>query len=139
MSDFITLETAKAVMDAAERRAAEIENPMVIAVANPEGNLVAQRRMDGAWLASVEIARNKAYTAAALETPTHELAKPAEPGESLYGLQETDRGRIVIFGGGYPLRRDGDIVGTIGVSGGAVEQDRDVAEAGREAFDERFA
>ena len=139
MTDFIDLETAKAVIDAAEQRADEIENPMVITVANPEGNLVAQHRMDGAWLASVDISRNKAYTAAALETATHELAEPSTPGESLYGLQETNQGRIVIFGGGYPLRRGGDIVGTIGVSGGAVDQDMDVAEAAVEAFEEQFA
>jgi uncharacterized protein GlcG (DUF336 family) len=109
---------------------------MVITVANSEGNLVAQHRMDGAWLASVSISRNKAYTAAALETPTHELAEPSEPGNSLYGLQTTDEGRIVIFGGGYPLDRDGEIVGTIGVSGGAVSQDRDVAEAGVDRWKE---
>ncbi|WP_276273224.1 GlcG/HbpS family heme-binding protein [Haloarcula litorea] len=130
MVQSIELDTAVELVEAAESKAEEIDNPMVIAVANSEGNLVAQHRMDGAWLASVSISRNKAYTAAALETPTHELAEPSEPGNSLYGLQTTDEGRIVIFGGGYPLERDGEIVGTIGVSGGAVEQDREVAEAG---------
>lgn len=62
--------------------------------------------------------------------PTHELAEPSEPGNSLYGLQTTDDNRIVIFGGGYPLERDGEVVGAIGVSGGAVSQDCEVAEAG---------
>lgn len=138
MNDSISLETAKAIIDAAEKRAETIDNPMVITVANPEGNLVAQHRMDDSWLASLDISRNKAYTAAALETPTHELAEPSAPGESLYGLQNTDQGRIVIFGGGYPLRRDGDIVGTIGVSGGAVEQDMDVAQTGVDEFNERL-
>ncbi|MDS0279586.1 heme-binding protein [Halomicroarcula sp. S1AR25-4] len=136
MVDSISLETATELIAAAEAKAEEIANPMVITVANSEGNLVAQHRMDGAWLASVSISRNKAYTSAALETPTHELAEPSEPGNSLYGLQTTDEGRIVIFGGGYPLERDGDIVGTIGVSGGAVSQDRDVAEAGVERWNE---
>jgi len=130
MVESIPLATAKELIAAAEEKANEIGNPMVITVANSEGNLVAQHRMDGAWLASVNISRNKAYTAAALETPTHELAEPSEPGNSLYGLQTTDEGRIVIFGGGYPLEEDGEIVGTIGVSGGAVAQDRTVAEAG---------
>lgn len=133
----IPLETATELIEAAEAKAEEIDNPMVITVANEEGNLIAQHRMDGAWLASVSISRNKAYTAAALETPTHELAEPSEPGNSLYGLQTTDEGRIVIFGGGYPLERDGEIVGTIGVSGGAVSQDRAVAEAGVERWNER--
>lgn len=132
----ISLETAKTVIDACEQKAAEIENPMVITVANSEGNLVAQHRMDGAWLASVDISRNKAYTAAALEMPTHELADPSQPGNSLYGLQNTNQGRMVIFGGGYPLEADDEIVGTVGVSGGAVEQDMEVAEAGVEAFED---
>ena len=136
MVQSIQLETATEIVAAAESKAEDIDNPMVITVANSEGNLVAQHRMDGAWLASVSISRNKAYTAAALETPTHELAEPSEPGNSLYGLQTTDEGRIVIFGGGYPLERDGEIVGTIGVSGGAVEQDREVAEAGVERWNE---
>ncbi|GAB6860076.1 heme-binding protein [Haloplanus litoreus] len=131
MVQSVTLDTAKELIDAAERKAEEIDNPMVIAVTNSEGNLVAQRRMDDAWLASVSISRNKAYTSAALDMPTHELAEPSEPGNSLYGLQSTDEGRMVIFGGGYPLlNEDGDVVGAFGVSGGAVEQDMEVAEAG---------
>jgi uncharacterized protein GlcG (DUF336 family) len=133
----VDLETAKTIVDACEQAAEEIDNPMVITVANREGNLVAQRRMDGAWLASVDISRNKAYTAAALDQPTHELAEPSEPGNSLYGLQNTNEGRMVIFGGGYPLTVDGEVVGAVGVSGGAVEQDMTVAEAGVEAFDEQ--
>lgn len=139
MVDTVSLETAKAVIDACERRAEEIDNPMVIAVTNSEGNLVAHHRMDGAWLASVDISLNKAFTAAALDMPTHELADPSQPGESLYGLQNTNQGRMVIFGGGYPLVVDGDVVGALGVSGGAVEQDMDVAEAGVEAFEDRSA
>jgi uncharacterized protein GlcG (DUF336 family) len=131
MVESIGLETAVELIDAAKQKAEEIDNPMVIAAANSEGNLIAQHRMDGAWLASVSISRNKAYTSAALDMPTHELAEPSEPGNSLYGLQSTDEGRLVIFGGGYPLMSaDGEVVGAFGVSGGAVEQDMEVAEAG---------
>lgn len=130
MVDSIPLQTATKLIKAAEEKAEEIDNPMVITVANSEGNLVAQHRMDGAWLASVNISRNKAYTSAALDMPTHELAEASEPGNSLYGLQTTDEGRIVIFGGGYPLKQDGEVVGAIGVSGGEVSQDQEVAEAG---------
>ena len=130
MRNDISLEVAKELIEAAEEKAEEIDNPMVVTAANSEGNLVAQHRMDGAWLASVNISRNKAYTAAALETPTHELAEASEPGNSLYGLDTRDEGRIVVFGGGYPLERDGDVVGALGVSGGEVSQDRAVAEAG---------
>lgn len=136
MSDEIPLDTAKEVIEAAENEAEEIGQPMVVTVANDEGNLIAQHRMDGAWLASVSISRNKAYTAAALDMPTHQLAEPSEPGNSLYGLQTTDDNKIVIFGGGYPLERDGTVVGAIGVSGGEVSQDREVAEAGVEAWEE---
>ena len=136
MIDRVTLDEAKELIAAAEAKADEIDNPMVITVANDEGNLVAQHRMDGAWLASVSISRNKAYTSAALDMPTHELAEPSEPGNSLYGLQTTDDNRIVVFGGGYPLERDGEVVGAIGVSGGAVAQDREVAEAGVDRWSE---
>ena len=136
MSQDISLDTARELIAAAESKAEEIEQPMVVTVATDEGNLVAQHRMDGAWLASVEISRNKAYTAAALETSTDQLAEPTQPGNSLYGLQTTDENRIVVFGGGYPLTVDGEIVGTIGVSGGEVEQDMAVAEAGVERFEE---
>jgi uncharacterized protein GlcG (DUF336 family) len=136
MVQTISLETAKDVIAATEQKAKEIENPMVITIANSEGNLIAQHRMDDAWLASVNISRNKAYTSAALEMATEELAEPSEPGESLYGLQTTDDDRIVVFGGGYPLTKDGEVVGALGVSGGQVAQDMEVAQAGVEAFDE---
>lgn len=134
----IGLDTAKELIDAAERKAEEIDNPMVITVANSEGNLIAQHRMDDAWLASVSISRNKAYTAAALDQPTHGLAEPSEPGNSLYGLQNTDEGRMVIFGGGYPLfdENEEDVLGAFGVSGGAVEQDMEVAEAGVDRWED---
>nr|WP_193366313.1 heme-binding protein [Halosimplex carlsbadense] len=136
MTATVSLETAKAVVEACEQKAEEIDNPMVITVANSEGNLIAQHRMDGAWLASVDISRNKAFTAAALDMPTHDLAEPSEPGNSLYGLQNTNEGRMVIFGGGYPLEKDDEVVGAVGVSGGAVEQDMEVAEAGVDAFED---
>ncbi|PSP74992.1 DNA polymerase III subunit delta' [Halobacteriales archaeon QS_3_64_16] len=136
MTRTIDLETATELIEASQAKAEEIGVPSVVTVANSDGNLIAQHRMDGAWLASVNISKNKAYTAAALQMPTHELAKPSEPGEPLYGLQTTDDGRIVIFGGGFPLRRDGEIVGTIGSSGGQVDEDMEVARAGIDAFEE---
>lgn len=92
--------------------------------------------MDGAWLASVNISKNKAYTSAALDMPTHELAEPSNPGNSLYELETRDEGRLVVFGGGYPLEADGEIVGPIDVSGGEVSQDWAVAEAGVEKWNQ---
>ncbi len=135
MVDSVTLETAKVVIDACEQKATDIGTPMVVAVTNAEGNLVAQHRMDSALLASLDISKNKAYTAAAVKLPTHELAEATQPGESLYGLQNTDQGRMVIFGGGFPLTHGGEIVGALGVSGGSVEEDMDVAQAGLDAFE----
>jgi uncharacterized protein GlcG (DUF336 family) len=136
MVETIPLDTATDIIEAAEQKAEEIGVPSVITIANSEGNLVAQHRMDGAWLASVSISRNKAYTAAALEMPTHELEESTKPDGPLYGLQTTDSSRIVIFGGGYPLEVDGTIVGTIGSSGGMVDEDMEVAEAGVDRFEE---
>lgn len=132
----IELEQAKQVIDAAERRAEEIDVAQVVTVANSEGNLIAQHRMDGAWLASVNISKNKAYTSAALESPTDAFADMTQPGQSLYGLSTTDESRIVVFGGGFPLERDGELVGAIGASGGTPEEDMEVAQAGVEKFEE---
>lgn len=136
MVETIPLDMATEVIEASEEKAEEIGVPSVIAVANSEGNLIAQHRMDGAWLPSVNISRNKAYTSAGLEMPTHELEEPTKPGNPLYGLQTTDEERIVIFGGGFPLEDDGDVVGAIGSSGGMPDEDREVAQAGVERFEE---
>ena len=132
----IPLEKATVVINAAEQHAEEIDVPSVLTVSNSEGNLVAQHRMDGAWLPSVTISRNKAYTAAGLKMPTHELADVAQPGETLYGLQTLDEGRIVIFGGGFPLEADGEIVGAVGSSGGMPDEDVEIAETAVKKFQE---
>ena len=130
----ITLEDSRRVIDAAERKAQDIGQPMDIAVADAGGNLKAHVRMDGALLASVHISMNKAYSAVALKAQTKDLAGVTQPGAPLFGLGEASNGRIVIFAGGIPLVRDGDIVGAIGVSSGTVEQDQEVAEAGAAAL-----
>ncbi|WP_254546593.1 GlcG/HbpS family heme-binding protein [Halomarina pelagica] len=131
----MNLSTATAAIDAAVDKAEEIEVPMCVAVVDDGGNLVAFRRMDDALLASVDIAQDKAYSALSLQMPTADLAEVARPGESLFGIHTTNDGRIVVFGGGVPLRSDGELVGAIGVSGGSVEEDVTVAEAGVDAFD----
>ena len=118
-------------------KATEIGVPMVIAVVDKGGNLVALHRMDQALLVSIDIAWNKAYTAVAVKVPTHELAQLAQPGQPLFGIHNADGGRVVIFGGGYPLQVDGDIVGGIGVSGGSVEEDMQCAEAALEQLGKR--
>lgn len=131
----INLETAKKIIAAAEEEAAGLGVQMVITVLDDGGNLIASHRMDDAWLASVEIAQNKAWTSVALKMPTSNLEEATVPQAELYGLNTTNQGRIVIFGGGFPLEKDGRVTGAIGVSGSSVENDVKVAEAGVKAFE----
>lgn len=128
----INLGQALQLIQAAKEKSAEIGVPMVIAIADAGGNLVALQRMDQALLVSLDVAINKAYTAVALKLPTHELAPLAQPGQPLFGIHNADGGRIVIFGGGFPLKRGNEIIGGIGVSGGSVEEDMLCATAGIE-------
>jgi uncharacterized protein GlcG (DUF336 family) len=130
----LTLAEAKKVVEGAEVKAKQIGVPMNIAVVDVGGNLVAFERMDKAWLGSINIAINKAFTAVAFNMTTEDLGKESQPGKSLFGIHATNMGRLVIFGGGIPLRKGGELVGAIGVSGGAVPQDIEVAEAGVKAF-----
>lgn len=131
----VNLEAAKKVIAAAEKEAADIGVQMVITVLDDGGNLVASHRMDDAWLASVDIAQNKAWTSVALKMPTSNLEEATVPKAELYGLNTTNQGRIVIFGGGFPLEKNGEIAGAIGASGSSVENDVKVAEAGVKAFE----
>jgi uncharacterized protein GlcG (DUF336 family) len=130
----IDLEQALELIAAAKEKAAEINVPMVIAVVDAGGNLVALQRMDGALLVSIDIAANKAYTAVAIKIATDELAKLTQSGQPLFGIHNADGGRIVIFGGGFPLERNNEIIGGIGVSGGSVEQDVLCAKAALARF-----
>jgi uncharacterized protein GlcG (DUF336 family) len=130
----VTLERARHVIDNARRAAESIGVPMNIAVVDAGNNLVAFERMDGAWLGSIDIAQGKAFTARAFDMSTKDLAPLCQSGESLFGIHASNNGRLIVFAGGIPLESGGEIVGAIGVSGGAVEQDHVVAEAGAEAF-----
>jgi ATP:cob(I)alamin adenosyltransferase len=120
---------AKQLIAAAEQKAAEIGVPMVIAVVDAGGNLVAQHRMDGALLGSISIALDKAYTALALKMSTEEVASVVTPGQPLFGLNTSNNGRFITFGGGFPLVAGGKVIGGLGVSGGTVEEDITVARA----------
>ena len=126
------LDLALELIEEAKKKAAEIGVPMVIAVVDAGGNLVALQRMDQALLVSIDIAINKAYTAVAVKIPTHELAKLSQPEKPLFGIHNADDGRIVIFGGGFPLKLNSENIGGIGVSGGSVEEDIRCAEAALE-------
>ena len=130
----ITLEDARRVVSAAEEKAREIGQPMDIAVLDGGRNLKSFARMDGAWLGSIEIAIDKAYTSTSFEMSTEDLASQAQPGQPLFGINTTSNSRVVIFAGGIPIQRDGQVVGAVGVSGGTPDQDQQVAEAGVAAF-----
>jgi uncharacterized protein GlcG (DUF336 family) len=118
----------------AENEAVSIDVPMAIAITDAEGGLILFSRMDGALPASTDIAISKAYTAAVLRMSTQELGELAQPGKPLYGIQHTLRGKIVLFGGGLPLRFKEKIIGAIGISGGSVEEDIKVAEAASDSL-----
>ncbi len=112
--------------------------PVVTAVCDAGGNPLALLREEKAFIASVDIALNKAYTAAALKMSTEELGRLAQPGGSLYGIQQTNGGRIVIFGGGVPLKKSGQVIGGFGVSGGTAEQDTAFGRFATEYFEKEM-
>ena len=133
-NDTITLDDARRVVAAAEKRAQEIGQPQNIAVVDSGGNLVTHARMDGAWIGSIDISINKAWTARAFDMETKELKADSQSGGPLFGIHASNGGRVMIFAGGVPLTRDGQIAGAIGVSGGDDEQDQTVAEEGAAAL-----
>lgn len=130
----ITLPQARRLIQAVEQKAAEMGVNAVVAVGNPAGHIIAVECMPNAFIASYDVAVNKAFTVVAFKMSTAQLKPLAQPGASLYGIQFTNNGKIVIFGGGEPLRRDGKIVGGLGVSGGTEEQDTALAAFGAEEF-----
>ena len=130
----ITLKVARKIIAAAEKKAADIGQPMNIAVVDAGGNLVAHVRMDGAWLGSIDISIKKAFTSRAFDITTKDLGENAQPGQQFYGIHASNDGKIMIFAGGIPLKKGDTVVGAIGVSGGSGVQDHSVAEAGASAF-----
>ena len=130
----VTLADAKRMIEAGEQKAAEIGQPMNIAVADAGGNLVAHARMDGAWIGSIDISQKKAYTSRAFDIATKDLAEHSQSGSQFFGIHASNDGKIMIFAGGVPLKKDGQVVGAVGVSGGSGEQDHAVAEAAAAAF-----
>ena len=130
----VTLEIARKLIHKVEEKAKEIGVKAVVAVANDGGNIVAVECMDDSYIASYDIAVNKAFTCTALKMPTTTLKELAQPGKDLYGIQFTNNGRIVIFGGGVPLKNGDKTIGGLGVSGGSEEQDTLLAEYGERVF-----
>lgn len=132
----ITLNTAKKLIEKLEQEALRRGQHAVIAVCNPEGNPVAVHVMDGAFIVSFDVAMKKAYTAVAVKMSTMELSKLAQPGETFYGVDKLDGGKIVIFGGGIPLKSGDTIIGGLGISGGTGKEDHSLAEYGQAVLNE---
>ena len=126
----INLESAKKLIGIIEEEAKRRGKQAVISVCGPDGNPVAVHVMDGAFLVSFDVAMKKAYTSVAVKMSTMELSKLAQPGETFYGVDKMDGGKIVIFGGGIPIKVGETIIGGLGVSGGTGEEDHSLAEYG---------
>src|SRR5256884_6154951 len=109
----VKLEDARRMISAAEKKAAEIGQPMNIAVADEGGNIVAHVRMDGAWIGSIDISQKKAYTSRAFDITTKDLATHSQSGGQFFGIHASNDGKIMVFAGGIPLKKDGKAFGGI--------------------------
>lgn len=130
----IKLADARRIIAAAEKKAEEIKQPMNIAVVDEGGNLIAFERMEDAWIGSIDIAQKKAWTSRAFDITTKDLGANSQSGDQFFGIHASNNGKVMIFAGGIPLKKDGKVVGAIGVSGGSGVQDHSVAEAGAAAL-----
>ncbi|MDN8551256.1 two-domain cob(I)yrinic acid a,c-diamide adenosyltransferase PduO [Citrobacter werkmanii] len=122
---------------AAVTRAEELQVPVVISIVDANGTQTVTWRMPDALLVSSELAPKKAWTAVAMKTATHELTSAVQPGAALYGLESHMQGKVVTFGGGFALWREGLLLGGLGISGGSVKQDMDIAETAIAAINVR--
>lgn len=130
----LQLADARRILAAAQKKADEIGQPMNVAVVDEGGNLLAFERMANAWLGSIDISMNKAWTARAFDIETKALAGESQSGGQFFGIHASNGGRVMIFAGGVPLRQGGKVLGGLGISGGSGEQDQAVAEAGAAAL-----
>jgi uncharacterized protein GlcG (DUF336 family) len=130
----LTLADATRITEAARTHAAELGTPVTITVVDGGGNVRTQTRMDGARFGTLNVSANKAFTAAAFGAPTKVLTDLVQPGAPLFGFADAMGGRFVGFAGGIPLVRDDEVIGAIGISGGSVDQDQAIADAGATAL-----
>ncbi|MBQ3054255.1 MAG: heme-binding protein [Clostridia bacterium] len=134
----MTLALAKRLALRVEAKAKEMGVKPVVAISNTSARPVLVECTDDSYIASYDVALQKAYTVVALKMSTKKLKTLAQPGESLYGIQFTNNGQIVIFGGGVPLIYRGKIIGGLGVSGGSEEQDTALADFGASVLEEEI-
>ena len=132
----MNLKKAEEICEAVMTKAREIGVLSVCAVCDSGGNLICLKRDDDAYIASINVAANKAYTSVSLKMPTKMLAELTKPGDPLYGIQHQDS-KLVVFGGGIPIYENGAIVGGFGVSGGNLEQDTFLADYADNLFNSK--
>lgn len=130
----LTLDDAKLMVAAAEKKAVEIGVDMDIAIADDGGNLLMFQRMDNARVTSITIAIDKAFTAGAARKSTRAYGEAAGPGDPVFGINSSIRGRFMTIAGGLPIFVDDEPVGAIGCSSGSPDQDEEVAQAGLDAL-----
>lgn len=134
----LTIEDCAVGMESCRKKAIEIGVPMDIAVVDESGNLLAFERMNGGVIGCIQIAIDKAYTAAVLGVRTEEEGKIAQPGGPEFGINSSCGGRFVIFAGGVPVRFGKTVVGAVGCSSGTVDQDSLVAQTGAAAIEKHL-
>jgi len=132
----LTLDTARAVLERGLERATEKDVPSTVSIVDAGGHVICKARMDGVPLVTVRMADDKAYTSAMLHEPTADLQDAVQPGGPLFGLAAAEGGRIIVFGGGVPLMAGDRVVGAVGVAGGEVDDDVDIAKAALGAWAE---
>lgn len=133
----LSLSIAEKISEQCQKKAERMNLAVVIAVVGDDGKLISFKRMDNALPVSIELAPAKAYTAYALRMTTSELGEISGPGDMLYGIDSSCE-NIVLFGGGIPLKSQGEVIGAVGISGGTADEDIEVAEAGVEFFVNRY-
>ena len=131
----ITLSMARELIYKVEEKATEMGVKAVVAVSDASARIIAVECMDDAYIASYDVAVNKTFTCASLKMSTKKLSTLAGPGDPLYGIQFTNQGKIVIFGGGEVLKCGDTIVGAVGISGGSEEQDTALADYAKQVFE----
>jgi uncharacterized protein GlcG (DUF336 family) len=139
----LELADARAMVEAAKRKAAELAVAQTVCVCDEGGYPLALERMDGARITGPQIAWNKAFTAAGHKRSTHLFTTPpngpALPGNEAFGIQLSFEGRFAAFVGGFPIVVNGDVVGGVGLSGGNGEQDTKCALAALQALKDQLA
>ncbi len=134
-SNGVSLAEARSIIQAGQAKATDLGTLMNIAVVDAGGNLLAFERQEGAWLGSIDIAMNKAFTSRAFDITTKDLADNSQSGDQFFGIHVSNHGRIMIFAGGVPLYRVGEVIGAVGVSGSTGKNDHAVAEAAAKGYE----